>query len=52
MQLSVIKNKANGQIFINIPKSVAELYKIDNATKIFIEPKGKDELIMKIKRQQ
>lgn len=50
MQLSVIKNKANGQIFINIPKSVAELYNINNTTKIFLEPKSKNELIMNIKR--
>lgn len=50
MKLTVLKNKATGQVSINIPKSVAELYKIDNAAKIFLEPKNKNEFILRIEK--
>lgn len=50
MKLTVIKNKTNGQVSINIPKSVAELYKIDNTTKIFLEPKNKNEFVLRIEK--
>jgi len=48
MELTVVKNKANGQVSIIIPKGIAELYKIDNTTKVILEPKNKNEFVMKI----
>ena len=50
MKLTVLKNKVTGQISVNIPKSIAELYKIDNTTKIFLEPKNKNEFILRIEK--
>lgn len=48
--LKVIKNRNNGQVFVNIPKSVAELHRIDDTVKIILEHKHKDEFSFKIKR--
>lgn len=50
MELTVLKNKLTGQVSINIPKSIAELYKIDNTTKIFLEPKNKTEFVLRIEK--
>lgn len=50
IELNIIKNKANGQIILNIPKSVADLYSLDEKAKIILEPRSKDEFLMKIKR--
>ncbi|KHO47819.1 MAG: hypothetical protein QT00_C0002G0481 [archaeon GW2011_AR5] len=50
MKLTVLKNKKTGQVSINIPKGMAELYKIDNKTEISIEPKNNNEFTLKIKR--
>ena len=49
MRLTVLKNKKTGQVSINIPKGMADLYKIDNKTEIFVEPKNSNELVLKIK---
>ena len=41
MELTVLKNKRTGQVSINIPKGVSELYKIDENMKVSLEPKDK-----------
>lgn len=41
MELKVLKNKRNGQVSITIPKSMAELYGIDEKTNVDLLPKMK-----------
>jgi bifunctional DNA-binding transcriptional regulator/antitoxin component of YhaV-PrlF toxin-antitoxin module len=53
MELRVLKNKANGQISITVPKAIADLYGIDEKTKVMLESKkkGKNEFILKIENK-
>ena len=41
MELSILKNKNNGQVSINIPKAISELYSIDENSKVTLELKDK-----------
>jgi bifunctional DNA-binding transcriptional regulator/antitoxin component of YhaV-PrlF toxin-antitoxin module len=37
--LKVLKNKANGQVTITIPKAVAEMFGIDESSKLSLKAK-------------
>lgn len=41
MKLTVIKNKKTGQVSINIPKGVSELFGINERTIVTLEPRDK-----------
>lgn len=50
MKLTVVRNKANGQVTMIIPKSVAELHGLNEKIEAYLEPKGKDEFVLRVKR--
>jgi len=53
MKLTILKNKRTGQVSINIPKGVAELYKIDENADVQLLPKDKkrNEFLLVIERK-
>jgi len=53
MELKVLKNKRTGQISINIPKAVSELYGINGESKVSLETKEKKkhEFILRVENK-